>query len=327
MANEYTIYERGGTFYVRDLKGNRWNLQQRYATRDLSDGSPIDPDEEILLDDGRSIVRTIPRKGAAPTYNRFSNTTAWSIAQRAARGFRAGNHGAMNTLLLQGGWAWYVPFGSRKTPARHDLRHGFIAKRFHTEVMKAATQAEVNQELSATEYARHARFFNPTRGHSSIRYEWCHLIGHGLRGPDHHTNIVAATAYQNSEQLILESVLHDYRMEGMELAVEAKLALGWRHLAESIWFRVFLGGQVIYARTMDARRATRPDYNEYASVATDMRRYLNNGLRAHYGGADITMDQYEAFRDSLGAREPAQSPVLWQFMMESIYGEGADLVK
>ncbi|MEX3944864.1 hypothetical protein AB4Y44_36130 [Paraburkholderia sp. BR10937] len=327
MPNEYTIYKRDETFYIRDLKGNRWSLQHRYGDRIPSDGSPIDPAEEILLENARSIVRKIPKGPSAPTYNRFSNTTNWSFAQRASRTVYGGVHGGANALFLQGSWAWRVPFGSKKTPTAHRVSHGYIPDRKHTEVMKAATMAEVNQELSATEYARNAWFFNPTKGHRDIRYEWCHLVAHGLGGPDHHTNIVAATKYQNSEQLILESVLHDYRMEGLELVVEAKLALGWQHLAESIWFRVRLGNKDIYSRTMDARRATKPDFNEYAAVSTEMRRYLNNGLRAHYPGGDLNMDEYEAFKQYTGAFVPEESTGLWQSAMKLYYGEGPDLIE
>ncbi|GEM_PF-1967436 len=330
MSDEYSIYCRDGTYYIRDLRGNRWNVQGRYGTRQLSDGSPINPQEEILLEDDRSIMRVIPKKGSAPTYGRFSNYKNASSVEINKRRFRATNHGLMNFVLLQGSWAWFVPYEGKKQPLAHDLKHGFVGKRIHTEKMKAATFAEVGEELSATQYARKGGRLTLNKGHSAIRYEWCHLVGHGLLGPDTAGNIVAATAYQNSEQLILESVLHDYRMERMMLSVEAKLAYGWKHLAESIWFRVTLNGDTIYSRTMDARRATKPDFNEYTKVSTDMRRQLNRGLKKHYSGKNLTMEMFEAINQKLEIVDPSQSTGLWQSVMETIWGEdelAADVVR
>ncbi|WP_053146933.1 hypothetical protein [Pseudomonas sp. P97.38] len=329
MPNEYSVYCRNDTFYVRDLKGNRWAVQERFGTRALSDGSPINPLEEILLENDRSIVRVIPRKGGAPTYGRFSNDKNASSGKIAKRRFRAVNHGLMNFMLLQGSWAWFVPYEGKKQPQIHDLMHGFVGKRIHTKKMKAATLEEVGEELSATQYARKGGRFTLNKGHSAIWYEWCHLVGHGLLGQDVAGNIVAATAFQNSEQLILETVLHDYRMEKMTLKVEAKLAYGWKHLAESIWFRVMLNGDTIYSRTMDARRATKPDFNEYTEVSTDMRRQLNRGLKKHYSGDDMTMDTFEAIRNKLGIVEPSQSTGLWKSLMETFGAEdelAADLM-
>jgi hypothetical protein len=321
MSNEYSVYRRDGTYYIRDLKGNRWTVQLRYGTRELSDGSPINPYEEILQEDDRSIVRVIPKSGRAPTYGRFSNYKNASPGKIAQRRFRAANHGLMNFVLLQGSWAWLVPYENKKQPPMHDLRHGFVGKRIHTKQMKAATLAEVGEELSATQYARKGGLLTFNKGHSAISYDWCHLVGHGLLGKDIPGNIVAATAFQNSEQLILETVLHDYRMEKLMLNVEAKLAYGWKHLAESIWFRVMLNGDTIYSRTMDARRATKPDFNEYTEVSTDMRRQLNRGLKKHYSGDDMTMDTFEAISSRLGIVDPAQSTGLWKSLMETFQGE------
>ncbi|MBK5534977.1 hypothetical protein JFT91_20705 [Pseudomonas sp. TH08] len=154
MSNEYSVYCREGTYYVRDLKGNRWTVQERYGTRELSDGSPVNPHEEILKENDRSIARVIPRTGGAPTYGRFSNDKNASSGKIAKRKFRGLNHGLMNFALLQGRWAWLMPYEGKKQPPLHDLSHGFVGKRIHTEKMKAATLEEVGKELSATQYAR-----------------------------------------------------------------------------------------------------------------------------------------------------------------------------
>jgi hypothetical protein len=128
--------------------------------------------------------------------------------------------------------------------------------------------------------------------------------------PDDPGNIVAATAYQNTEQLILECVLYSYRMEGLNVEVQAKLAPSCAHLAESIWYCVKLNDKTIYSRTMDARRATRPDFKEYASVAREMRRSLNIGLQKAFPANDMNMDEREIVR-TLSPDEPDESAGLW----------------
>src|SRR3546814_3712105 len=60
-------------------------------------------------------------------------------------------------VLLQGSWAWFVSYEGKKQPPLHDLMHGFVGKRIHTKKMKAATLAEVGEELSATQYRSEER--------------------------------------------------------------------------------------------------------------------------------------------------------------------------
>jgi hypothetical protein len=124
--------------------------------------------------------------------------------------------------------------------------------------------------------------------------------------PDDPGNIVAATAYQNTEQLILDCVLYSYRMEGLNVEVQAKLAQGWADLAESIWYCVKLNDITIYSRTMDARRATRPDFKE----SREMRRSLNIGLQKAFPANDMNMDEWEIVR-TLSPDEPDESAGLW----------------
>jgi hypothetical protein len=131
-----------------------------------------------------------------------------------------------------------------------------------------------------------------------------------MGGADTPANIVAATAYQNTEQLILECVLYGYRMEGLSVEVQAKLARGWAHLAESIRYHVKLNGQTLYTRTMDARRATRPDFTEYASVAREMRKSINIGLEQAFPADHINMDQWDIVQ-TISPDEPDESAGLW----------------
>ena len=192
-------------------------------------------------------------------------------------------HGLMNFVLLEGSWAWRTGQGRTKEQAI-DIKHTATRNRLKTSAMNGATTLETGNPLTATQYAQWGHGARFTRGHSNIDYEWCHLVAHGLGGKDTPINLVAATKYQNTEQLILENVLYEYRMEGLKVAVEAKLASGTQHLAESIWYRVSLTANnvVVYERTMDCRRATNPTYDECVAVASEMRCAINSVLSQYF---------------------------------------------
>src|SRR5262245_60047015 len=80
------------------------------------------------------------------------------------------------------------------------IQHGYVANRNgrpKTQEMANLFPAQQQPPASATEYATAlGHIHNPP-----VRYEWCHLISHGLGGPDTSDNLVAATAFQNTEQL------------------------------------------------------------------------------------------------------------------------------
>lgn len=317
---ELFIYYRGKSFHVRDVHGGHWTLQQhRGGTYKASDGSPIDPQAEILHTYDTLSTRDLrKKKNGGGTYGRFQSPGASWLPS-----IRGSAHGAANVLLQQGSWAWYTGLGGAKRPPSRAVAHTYIPKRTHTEVMRAATLTEVGEEKSATDYARlRSRFLSVTSAHANIRYEWCHLVGHGMGGADTEINIVAGTAYQNTEQLILECVLHSYRMEGLEVEVQAKLAPGWDHLAESIWYQVKLGDHTIYSRTMDARRATRPDFKEYGAVAREMRKSINVGLENYYAAKEMTMEQYNFILSEFEhlPSEPDESAGLWTGLSRHVLG-------
>lgn len=205
---------------------------------------------------------------------------------------RGVSHGVMNFVTQEGSWAWYTGRGGRKWQDGN-VQHGYVPRRSHTAAMNAATLAELGASMTATDYARNGHGAFWTGGHAEIRYEWCHLVGHGMGGPDNPANLVAATCHQNSEQLILECVLYGYRMEGFSIEVEAKLASGTQHLAESIWYKVLRNGQVVYQRTMDARRATRPSWDEFRSVAEGLRASLNRALETQCPANHLTYEDLE----------------------------------
>lgn len=293
------VYKRNGTFHIRDERGNHWTLRRATWGRDvreLSDGSPIDPAGEILLREPTLFLRAERRhrRGGGPAMARFQapQASSWTVHGAA--------HGVMNLLTQEGSWAWYTGRGAIKRQGGR-VHHGYVPRRTHTAAMNAATMFEVGAVLSATDYARRGHGAYWTRGHAAIRYEWCHLVGHGLGGADATANLVAATCHQNTEQLILECVLYGYRMEGFDVEVEAKIARGTQHLAESIWYKVLLAGNVVYSRTMDCRRVTRPSWDEYRSVAADLRTRLNEALEARYeADDDLRYEEWEHIEENVG---------------------------
>src|ERR1700730_1484608 len=197
-----TVYFRGESFHLRDTEGHHWTLRRASrGGRDWSDGSPIDPSEEILEHEATLYHRSEKKthKGGSGAMSRFgaSQDPSWT--------WRGLGHGVMNFATQEGGWAWYTGRGGRKQQ-QGNIGYGYVPQRAHTVAMNAATFAEVTTALSATAYARRGHGARLTGGHSAIGYEWCHLVSHGMGGPDVPANIVAATCHQNSEQLILECV-------------------------------------------------------------------------------------------------------------------------
>jgi hypothetical protein len=251
-----TAYFRGQSLHIRNTAGKHWVVQEHSRS-----GAPY--------------TKSVPKKGM----NLFGRPTG--AAQGLGVAARGLGHGAMNFVLQEGSWAWYTGFGGKKKQ-NGVVEHGYVPARMHTAVMKAATLVEVKKELSATDYARNGHGNWKTGGHSNIPYEWCHLVAHGLKGPDHEDNIVAATKFQNTEQLIIEAVLYEYRMEGLAVDVQAKLATGTAHLAESIFYEVTLDGKRAYSRTMDARRATNVSYTEFSNEAAKIRASINQALAGQY---------------------------------------------
>lgn len=249
-------YCRNETLHVRDSDGKHWTAGIHWKS-------------------GHPYIRTIPKK-AAKLYGRPSGSTSYSDALKSI------SHGLMNIVSQEGSWAWYTGYGGKKNPQSQAVGHKYIPARNHTAIMTAATKDELTFSCNATVYARNGHGARFTKGHSAILYEWCHLVSHGLGGLDVENNIVAATKYQNTEQLILENVLYEYRMEGLSIRVQAKLASGTKHLAESVYYEVLLNGAKAYSRTMDGRRATNVTYDEYKSVAKVMRQAINNALGKAY---------------------------------------------
>jgi hypothetical protein len=308
-----SVYKRGGSLHIRDTEGNHWTLRNARGGRDPGDGSPIDPSEEILQHEATLYHRSErrKRKGGSRALSRFAASGGGGSASWTWRGL---GHGVMNFAAQEGSWAWYTGWGGQKSQ-NGNVTHGYVPKRTHTAAMIGATHAELGTSLSATNYARRGHGAYWTRGHSAIGYEWCHLVAHGMGGPDHPKNLVAATRHQNSEQLIIECVLYGYRMEGFAVQVRAKLAKGTQHLAESIYYQILLNGQSAYTRTMDCRRATQPDFAEFHTVARDLRARLNAALERAMPADDMKYEEWEYIQDNLDEEADDGSNDFWRMLV------------
>ncbi|MEM7165155.1 MAG: DNA/RNA non-specific endonuclease [Planctomycetota bacterium] len=237
-------YRRGASVHVRNECGDHWYLNQYGSFTRVS--------------------RSGAKLHGRPAVPRGFVTKAW-VLQRSVR------HRLMNAVTAEGSWAWYFGRGERKgADAPYAVEHRYVPRRKRLETLLGHR---------ADDYARQSEHGWATRGHSSISYEWCHLIAHGLGGSDNKKNVVAATAYCNTEQLILECVLYEYRQEGLSVDVQAKLAKGTEHLGECINYSVNYKGSTVYSRLLDCRRATNVTYNDFAVVSADMREKINAKLK------------------------------------------------
>jgi hypothetical protein len=294
----YWVYRRddGTDLHVRDTRGNHWTLGENWRGGDVKERHPgdfIDTWRERSRREPTIVLRDVKSHGSSRAHSRIAQSPYY---YDYIRGF---GHGLANLLTQEGSWAWLSGLGDVKRQSKK-IKHSYVPSRTQGTVMKASTELETNERCSATKYARlgHGSFL--TRGHSAIRYEWCHLVAHGMGGKDVPENLVAATCYQNTEQFIIECVLYGYRMEGFSVHVAAKLAKGTLHLAETIEYSILLGNEILWEVRMDARRATQPTWSEYDRTARSIRSALNDGLVAKYeSNTNLTVEQLEYIEKNL----------------------------
>lgn len=203
-------------------------------------------------------------QAAVPTYNRFT------VGAMGRGGVRKASFKATH-----GSAARYAP--SRLRNAVRKTVSGAIAtmsraKRSYRVQMLLATTVEGHIATdSATAYAVHF-------GAPAIRYEWCHLLGHGGGGSDDPSNIVAASAHCNSEQLAIESVLYRFHSRGVSVRVAADLVQGTQHLARAIHYYVLLNGAQIWHRAIDGYLAAKPTWSEVERVKSSLLEAISTHL-------------------------------------------------
>lgn len=113
-------------------------------------------------------------------------------------------------------------------------------------------------------------------------YEWCHLIAHSMGGGDGPNNVVAGTANNNSEQLIVENLLSCYRQEqAFLMRVSARLqdAGNGRYMGLAIRYEVS-DGNSIRAMYFDSQTQRVPSGIHVEAVMENLARWLNLSLRA-----------------------------------------------
>lgn len=120
----------------------------------------------------------------------------------------------------------------------------------------------------------------------NIGYEYCHLIAARRGGEGGPQNVVLGTRHCNSEQLCLEEVLEEYKNEGFEFHVIAKIINGTDVIPSDILFRVVLGGNLAYYRSIDPSRLSVICDVEHDLIQQQMRHCLNQALLVHYGIKD-----------------------------------------
>lgn len=149
--------------------------------------------------------------------------------------------------------------------------------------MNHAMTVLTGQSCSATRYAIWFDGRNPAYGvRGDQRWEWCHLLAHGMGGADNHTNIVAARKGNNSEQLAIESALQMYRRERVFQMKIRSLRLNGGdgvHLGNLIRYKVrcIFGGNP-YNRFLDCLNAPDPSEIHYYDLLRQVAMWANNKL-------------------------------------------------
>lgn len=161
----------------------------------------------------------------------------------------------------------------RKRSARRVFYSAILRRT--TQVMNGATKAMFGEAKTATQYARGCGYAG------GAPFEWCHLAAHGYGGPDSLENIVAGTANCNSEQLIIENALWQYRNEELfEVHISSTVLhpVGAPHLGGVIRYRIYAGGQKIFTHYIDCFSHSRPDGVYEDSLFYEVVASLNEAL-------------------------------------------------
>jgi len=125
---------------------------------------------------------------------------------------------------------------------------------------------------SATQYAR--QLLEHPASIKNVRWEWLHLIAHAILGGQSQTdeNLVAGTAYANTNMMLIESQLHflaEQYPEGFTLEIKASLKPK-THVAEKIDY---------YIKTSDFTLPLSFDAQTLIQPQHDFRYYMENFVK------------------------------------------------
>ena len=205
LSPEVCIYQRGESYHVRDKFG-----VQYVVNSNLSSGRPI-------------------KRFRGNFYNRID----WCNNYRDSTPGQAALQDSFDNF--SGGYSHIQEIS---------VTYKYIPKRTHTQVMNAVMENLFGQKYSATEYYLFLTFGiqQPSLlNYLQPRYEWCHLASHGLGGRDEPDNIVAATSHCNSEQLIIENAIYQYRNEENSFRIRVRASLD-----DDRGFKQYLGKVIKY---------------------------------------------------------------------------------
>ncbi|HEX6293309.1 MAG TPA: hypothetical protein VFZ66_29280 [Herpetosiphonaceae bacterium] len=108
-------------------------------------------------------------------------------------------------------------------------------------------------------------------------YNWCHLIGHGGGGSDAASNLVAASTHANSEHLLIERIVYQYKNK--DVVVEHSYEpFNGATIAKSMLYKVSYQGKVIFERLVDGFRAEKPSGVELAVIEVKLTSALSKAL-------------------------------------------------
>jgi len=203
-------------------------------------------------------LQTLKKSKGSGLYGRFTIGPSGRGAPRGAS-FRS----------RMGSAAEYRVGGRRVLPAGIVIGPATKGRRKQGEVMAVATG-----HASATAFAI------ANGGVAGIPYEWCHLIARSLGGKDEPANLVAASKFNNSEQLQIESVLKPYRNNGdVTLHVTSTLFNGIAHLASKLTYVISVKGKAVYTREMEGFRTDKPTYVELEAVRAGLTQAITKALK------------------------------------------------
>ncbi len=176
------------------------------------------------------------------------------------------------------------------------------AKRRQVQEMSAVMQQMFGKPLSATEYALEIKGMplsinrDPQKKtkhgypQTSLRFEWCHLVGHNVGGADTPDNIVAGSQHVNSQQLLIENCLHKYFYEqGFSIRVQASV-LGdpnsnskKRYFGDVIKYEILGdGNETLFIYYLNCIQRTKPSLHQFTLIERNVITAMNLYLQKKY---------------------------------------------
>lgn len=125
----------------------------------------------------------------------------------------------------------------------------------------AAKMQTVTGYKSATHYAQSLAGIPAVHG----GYNWCHLIGHGGGGKDEPDNLVAASTHANSEHLLIERVVYNFKGK-VSITHTYEEAIPGEYIAKKMTYKIYVDKKEVYSREVNGFRQDKPSESELKVV-------------------------------------------------------------